>query len=315
MRAVKLTGADLIITFPLAYFSDHHGRRVVLLLNTAGLALMWSAILLVGLLNGDISITFMAFAPIFTLLGGGDCVFISTVAAAITDIAPDERTRATLFSYTSSMAYVSTLCAPALAAFTMTHHLWLPFYIGLALLVLAMPMAFVLPKQPERKEEASENDEGASLLAAEHRTASGSQQETKGGQTRQIGRHIRSLAHSVYSRPKFQLLLAVFFLASLASSNTPILVLYISKRYHWTIAQAGYLLSAKAAVNVFLFTILIPSLVHLALHRCNVSPHSIHVGAAEISIFISVLGALMVAVAFDSPTLIAGMYLGCTRGQ
>lgn len=269
---------------------------------------MWIAILIVGLSNGAIPVEVMALAPIFTLLGGGDCVFISTVSAAITDIAPDEQVRATLFAYTSSVAYVSTLCAPALAAFTMTQHLWLPFYIGLTLLLLALPLALILPKRSgdKAKDSPANGSEQAPLLENEHVVATFDRQEQPRDRLKHSRQHVRDLIHSIKSRPKFQLLLGVFFLASLASSNTPILVLYISKRYHWTFAQAGYLLSAKAAVNVFLLTVLVPFLVHAALHRFNLSSRSVHIGAAEISIFISVLGALVVAASPATPGLIAG---------
>lgn len=50
---------------------------------------------------------------------------------------------------------------------------------------------------------------------------------------------IRKLVRSVTGRRNFQILLCSFFLTTLASSDTRLLVQYISKRYEWTFAQAS----------------------------------------------------------------------------
>lgn len=292
--------SDLLVTFPLAYISDKYGRRVVFVLNTTGLTLMWAAIAFVGFFKDLLPVEAMLVGPVLTILGGGDCVFMSTVTATMTDIAPDETVRSNLFAYVGSISYVTTIVAPSLAAFTMSLNLWLPFILGLALLLIALPTALRLPGRP--KDTSSEH---TPLLSDDHAFAPPSSRTRP---THLIKKTIRTLATSLTGRHQFQLLLGVFFLASFASSNTPLLVQYISKRYGWTFAQAGYLLSAKAAVNVTLLTVIVPALTSFARLKWGARPVTVNIFAMEISIAISVAGAIFIAIAGNIASLVAGIH-------
>jgi len=52
---------------------------------------------------------------------------------------------------------------------------------------------------------------------------------------------VRKLVRLVLGRRNFQILLISFFLTALASSDTKLLVQYISKRYEWTFADVSTL--------------------------------------------------------------------------
>jgi MFS family permease len=316
LECMALTFVDLLMTLPLAYVSDKYGRKVVFSLNIFSLFVMWATIVLIGWTGEALAISATAIAPIFTLLGGGDCVFQSTVASTIEDLAPNQKFRTQLFAYTSSVGYVTTLTAPALAAYTMSINLWIPFGVGLSLLVFALPIASILPgKNLASIIQAPQSqiaEESAPLIVGN---------EARGesipacNSTQHISfysrglNHVTTLLHSVLDRQRFQLLVGIFFLASFASSNSPLLVQYISKRYHWTFSQAGYLLSAKAVVNVTLLIIIVPSLVQIAANRFSMSPRRINIIAAEISIIISVIGVFVIAISPNMRLLIPGKLL------
>jgi hypothetical protein len=95
----------------------------------------------------------------------------------------------------------------------------------------------------------------------------------------------------------------VFFLASLASSDTKLLPLYMSKRYGWRFASVGYLLSGKAVWNFGLLVVVVPRV--LKWRRGKMVSR---VGAADgqnvvhayVCLVFSVLGAAAIAV---SPTV------------
>ena len=63
--------------------------------------------------------------------------------------------------------------------------------------------------------------------------------ETKSGTLQSIPNAVRKLARLVIGRRNFQVLLISFFLTALASSDTKLLVQYISKRYGWSFAQVS----------------------------------------------------------------------------
>src|SRR5208337_1753642 len=84
---------DLLVTVPYGAISDHGHRRVILCLNVGGLALMYLWLVIVGSAGEAFPVAAMVAAPLFSLLGGGDCVFMSTVAAVITEMAEDATQR------------------------------------------------------------------------------------------------------------------------------------------------------------------------------------------------------------------------------
>jgi hypothetical protein len=84
---------DLVVTIPLSALSDRGRRRFVLGLNVSGLALMYFWIVLVGYFGNVFPVGAMLFGPIFTLLGGGDCAFMSTIYGLVTQSASEETQR------------------------------------------------------------------------------------------------------------------------------------------------------------------------------------------------------------------------------
>jgi Major Facilitator Superfamily len=285
----------------------------VLFLNTLSLTLMWTTIILIGLF--DLPVAMMGLAPLITLIGGGDCVFMSTIASTIVDLSTDQKMRTHLFAYTSSVSYITTLTAPALAAYTMSLNIWLPFGIGLFLLLIALPIIKALPSKrldtTSYKSHSRSSDEQSPLLRSatvERNDESIVEQENELPYVSRAYFHVKDLLGSLLARPKLVILVGVFFLSSSASSNSPLLPQYISKRYGWKFSQAGYLLSAKAVVNIILLTIIVPSLVQISARQFGISARLINIGAAEISIAISVLGVLVIAISDSMKALIPGMY-------
>jgi hypothetical protein len=192
----------------------------------------------------------------------------------------------------------------------MSKNLWLPFWLNIALLSCAIPVISLLPRLAVRTIATVEEEAGPLL---ESRNASPNRYanafDTPSSIFQSILRAVQKMRLLVTSRTNFQILLFSMFLTSLASSDTKLLVQYISKRYEWTFAQAGYMLSAKAIVNFTLLVLIVPRLS--SWHRP--SSNRVH-GAgvwdsfvlARVSILVSVLGVLCVALAARFWMLLAG---------
>ena len=211
--------------------------------------------------------------------------------------------RASYFAYLSSVTYVVALLGPALASATMSILLWLPFFIGIGLLVLAIPIIALLLPPPismarrsisTDDEDEAEADAGQPLLASFPRPKDIDPNPTI---LRAVGNSFRNLRATISSHPlNFSLLLASFVLTSLASSDTKLLVQYISKRYGWKFASAGYLLSGKAVVNFVLLTVAIPNLLRVRSHGAEYADRD-NIHYTNICLAVSVLGALGIALA------------------
>lgn len=157
--------------------------------------------------------------------------------------------RASYFSYISSTSYVVSFLGPTLASYTMSRSFWLPFWINLALLLCAIPTVGLLPATskppaahavPQGIPQATDEESGpllGSTSASSDRHAN--DLDTHLGIFQRIAHAIRRMRRLITGRRKFQVLLCSFFLTALASSDTKLLVQYISKRYEWTFAQVG----------------------------------------------------------------------------
>lgn len=141
---------------------------------------------------------------------------------------------------------------PTLAAATMSWNLWLPFWINIGLLTCAVPIISLLPNslktrlirssssvfEGNRDDDVEENgpllpqDEGN---PSHHVNAF----EKPRGFFQEIVHALLSLVALIRGRRNFQVLLCSFFLTALASSDTKLLVQYISKRYEWTFAEVS----------------------------------------------------------------------------
>jgi hypothetical protein len=220
---------------------------------------------------------------------------------------------ASYFSYISSTSYIVSFMGPTFAAFTMSANLWLPFWLNIFLLLCAVPTISLLPDTSkytrctttpheaipdENAEESgpllesSEDNSPDRYVSAFKTTPSNTYYHT-------ITRTIHQLAHLVFGRLNFQILLTTLFFTALASSDTKLLVQYISKRYNWTFAQAGYLLSAKALVNLTLLAVVVPRIIRTSMSSKGVqgSDVRLNVLGAKVSIAVSVVGVLCIALA------------------
>jgi hypothetical protein len=207
-----------------------------------------------------------------------------------------------------SVSYVVALLGPALASATMGVLLWLPFWIGIALVLLALPTVAALPLHLAPTSNLSgEEDEGRPLLPLE------APKDTmdKPSLIRSIGDSYSHLESTITSHPRnFSLLLTSFLLTSLASSDTKLLLQYISKRFYWTFASAGYLLSGKAVVNFTLLTLIIPNFLRsrsLSMHPDGSTKANIRY--ANICLMISILGAFAIGLASSIWVLIPSLLL------
>jgi MFS family permease len=218
--------------------------------------------------------------------------------------------RATCFSYVNAIIYATGLFSPSIAAFLMTSNLWLPFWIAISLLLAALPVLFLLPLSEGRPRPTG------GITTEEQPLMRQNPEDIKLSRFETLWRSYITSTTSVLpklwsqlgGRSNFRLLVTVFFVASVASCNTPILPQYISKRYGWTFAEAGYLLSIKAAINIVLLTIVIPTIIKIFHRRSTFNSVTMSRNGAKISLILSVIAAVCVAISFQTWMLISCMF-------
>lgn len=302
---------DFVMTIPLSFVAEKQGRRLVLGLNLVSRAFLLLWAIAVGHFDKLLPTKAIVAGPILSVLGG-DCVFNSLTYALASNLANNHVERAINFGYLSSVSYVVALLGPAMAATAMSVSLWLPFWLGIFLLCLAVPAIHLLPAgEIHSADRASPDEEQREPLLSSPRLKA--QEARQFHLLRSTAERLRTLRTIITSHPRnFTLLLLSFMLTSLASSDTKLLMQYISGRYHWTFASAGYLLSGKAVVNFTLLTIVIPSI----LRSRNATRDSSQTRAdvtnkhyANICLLVSVWGAVGIAVSAKIWMLIISLFV------
>ncbi|KAF3047816.1 hypothetical protein E8E11_006655 [Didymella keratinophila] len=308
-----LVVCDFVVTVPFSFVAERSGVRVVLWCNLVPRIFMsvWAAA--VGFFAHILPTKAIIVGP-FLAVFGGECVLQSTIFALTSALAGEYVQRASYFSYISSTSYVVSFMGPTLASITMSWSIWLPFSINICLLACAIPTITLLPDAHKSNVVSTETaslsrsvngdvEEAGPLLAADSeygsRRYAGAFEKPQGFVQESIYA-ARKLVGLVHGRRNFQVLLCSFFLTALASSDTKLLVQYISKRYGWTFAQTGFMLSAKAIVNFTLLAIVVPRLIRKSMANAGAHGSEIRLNflGAEASMLISVIGVLCVAIAF-----------------
>lgn len=293
------------MTIPLGFVAERYGRRTVLWLNLVPRVFMLTWAVLVGYFDQVLPTKSIIAGPLLSLLGG-DCVFNSVTYSLAAGITDDYVLRASYFGYMSSVSYVVNLLGPALASLSMMVLLWLPFWIGVALLLVAVPVIRMLPDHESSSRYSDEQSQpllSSPLLKA---------QDANPSLLYSLRERFRKLNAVLASHSRnFSLMLVCFLLTSLASSDTKLLVQYISKRYHWTFASAGYLISGKAVANFVLLTIVVPRALHsVSSSRAGEgSPDHINIRFANACLCISILGALAISMAVTIWILVPSLFV------
>lgn len=289
------------MTLPLGFLAQRKGRRVVLWMNLISRGFMLSWAVVVGYFEHVLPTKAIVAGPLLSVLGG-DCVFNSITYALVAELTDDPVRRAIYFGYMSSVTYVVNLLGPALASITMSILLWFPFCIGVLLLGVAASAVSKLPSSPG--DEGYMPSPSPSSDPEEQRQHLLSSPVLKAREYindasiwRSVGDHVRELLNIISTHPRnFSLLLLGFFFTSLASSDTKLLVQYISAKYHWAFASAGYLLSGKAVVNFVLLTVVVPRFLRSLKATDKASVDRSNLDCAKYCLAVSVLGALGIAI-------------------
>ncbi|KAJ8112614.1 hypothetical protein OPT61_g5057 [Boeremia exigua] len=291
-----LVVCDFLVTIPFSFIAEKYGIQVVLWCNLIP----------------------RIFMSLMSMFSGTSSILILTPYASLID------SRASYFSYISSTSYVVSFLGPTLASATMSWNIWLPFWINIGLLICAIPTIILLPGaiKPTLIESSapfSEHSDHADIEEADplltdsdgHTSRYANAFEKPQGFIQECVQAVRRLVGLIKGRRNFQVLLCSFFLTALASSDTKLLVQYISKRYEWTFAQAGFMLSAKAIVNFTLLAIIVPRLIRRSMSSRAVHGSELRLNylGAEVSIVVSIIGVLCVALAIRFWMLLAALMI------
>jgi PCFT/HCP family folate transporter-like MFS transporter 1/3 len=146
---------------------------------------------------------------------------------------------------------------------------WIPLLLAMGFFILGAVMTCFLPETLHRKadEPAGTTPDQMSINEESRRPA----QPEDSSFISSLKYELQVLYFRIYestmvlhSWPIF-LLLITFFIRPITEQTIDFAPQYISKRFGWTLARAGYLLSVRALVNIFLVLVFLPLLSNMLI--------------------------------------------------
>jgi hypothetical protein len=129
---------------------------------------------------------------------------------------------------------LSETIATPISAVLMAKDPWIPFWISSIIIVIGLCQAFLLPETLEVSKQKS--------LGDSERTFEQVSDEANRGWFGYIVHSIKDAAHStgfIWKDVNVMLILFVFFVGTLGRQAMALLLLYVSKKYGWSIARVS----------------------------------------------------------------------------
>ncbi|KAK8851899.1 major facilitator superfamily transporter [Apiospora arundinis] len=231
--------------FPWGIAADRIGRKMVvgLAITGMGLACLW--IMMVLAWYTVIPLWVLLLAGGFHFVGGGNAMISASLLSMVSDVIPEER-RAVSFMRFHVAAILGNLVSPALCSIMMAQTgPWPCMWVSLALLFGGTAAFMFIPETGKHKQQDAQEE------------ASGHPVGFKAHVAHIYDRLLESL--SIVKSPSVILLL----LTCTVSIPTIVAILqflvqFISKRYHMSIGDTGYVQTAYGIAQVFQSLLVLP---------------------------------------------------------
>ncbi|EPE26904.1 MFS general substrate transporter [Glarea lozoyensis ATCC 20868] len=299
--------SSILLAVPYGWVADKYGRKLVITAALGGciMAYVWT-LLVAGWWH--LPLRWVWVSSIFLMIGGGNVTATTMASTIVADVAPlDMRSTAFLYRFTSDL--VAECLTPPIASMLMTKSVWIPLLAALGFELLGyafiIPLPETLPqKTPEDTAESSRSSEA--LVEEEEQRPLLEADESDPKKPSRLSDMKESF--SFLTRDKAVAALVFTFLVSkVGRQSTNLIIQYVSKRYHWSIAKAGLLLSLRAAVNIILFLLVLPAISTYAFPGATAAFKDLTI--SRVSILLMIFGTLVLSVSPTPALMIIGLVI------
>jgi len=283
-----------------------------------------------GYFSHIFNIKLVWLTALFNFVGGGGPVFYTFTHSIIAELVPSEELSAVYYKLSATIL-LAQVVGSALGSYLLQKGIWIPITIGFVITNLTIPMLAFLrdPRDAQKYQTVAATDNEEDITP---RTSSASGKapgpnieeppkletaHTPGSATPLIdsantasrtpsSAHVafisfktsvfdslRTLRTAVVRDKFYRFLLGVWFLNALAKSVKILLHQWASKRFGWTLAQVGMLMSMETLLNAIILMAL-PLLYRYLTERAQLMKEWIDIWVVRWSLLVTVIGLISV---------------------
>ncbi|KAF3020670.1 hypothetical protein E8E14_013045 [Neopestalotiopsis sp. 37M] len=293
----------ILLPIPFGYLADKYGRKWIMALGLIGFTLSyaWAEFVVAS----GLPLHYVLLSSMFYLIGGGPTTATTLLTTVVTDVVPPEL-RATVFLYRFCPTLVADLVVAPITAALMAIDLWIPLLLSVAiqglgalLVVLTVPETLPISKVEDDIDEREDLSEDPSVAPDKQHNVARRWLEW-------ILDHIASFSF-VTQHAAIWSLVSTFLISKVGRQASNVLFQYASKRYGWSLGQAGLLISVQAIVNLALYMAILPAIATFVLAKFSATSKDLLL--AKGSIILSVLGAVVCTLSATPALMIIGLVL------
>lgn len=209
---------------------------------------------------------------------------------------------------------VAEFISPSVASSLMLRSPWIPLIAGMGILIWGGLFMVFVPETLHKKPVNGSMEHVAELSDSSSSSSAASTSPMKRSLFYRFKTNFVSTFDTlrVYASPILFVLIATFLIQLFSRQVIDLVLRYISKRFSWSLAQTGFLLSLRALINVVLFLAILPGVSFILTSssktvysipglRFNLSTASKDIVLARFSLIIQITGTFMLALsAFSS---------------
>ncbi|GAB0133073.1 hypothetical protein EsDP_00001489 [Epichloe bromicola] len=305
LQGVEMTIAllpGLLTSVPYGIAAERYGRRIILMVCTFGLMLMYPLDLVVV---RYLPVKFIWLVANTNYVGGGVHVMMALLYTIVSDVTTQAH-RSTIFFYIAAARAGTALVGNPLAYLAMRKGgPWLTGCLSSGCLVVMFLLSFAVPETGHpRVLPGKDGPSRASLLST---PVAASSAETAAAAAAAAPSTLRGMAASIKpalrSNKTVAVLLCSTLFTKLGSWVSPLLMQFLSKRLSYSWAEASLALSVKAFSKLALVLVILP-LVSQALIRAKVPPRRKDLLIARWCVVLAMAGAFGIAFASNAAVLL-----------
>ncbi|KAF2754968.1 MFS general substrate transporter [Pseudovirgaria hyperparasitica] len=290
----------LLLSIPYGYIADRYGRKLVYSTCTVGLLLSTAWIMLICTLYDHVHIDSVLASSAFLVIGGGSSVQNAIAFTMGVDMTGTEDS-STILYLLLAMYYLGYICGNGLAPATMKY-LWLPFCLAFICWGIALLLVVLMPSSQKFAEQSQTKMRQGGVFS----NVFPSKISTRAWQIYYKARN------TVRKRDYLVGIIALFPLMAVRGPVIELVLPYVSKRYHWSLANAGFLDAMSGIIGLMLSFFMLPVLVTYLKKHPSFGPIRAEGAVVRYSVCALGFGALIIAAAPSVGLMIPGYVIYAT---